>query len=314
MGTQFLGMDLQSPMVLAPLAGVSDGVYRYLCAREGASLTYTEMVSAKGLYYNSPGSAELLEIREREGRVGIQLFGSEPEMMDFAVRKLADRPNVLFDINMGCPVPKVVKNHEGSSLLANPDLAARLVEAAVKASRETSGKPVTVKMRIGFGEFRDYVGFARTLENAGAAAIAVHGRTREQYYSGSADWQAIAEIKKAVHSPVIGNGDVRSIEDARRMMEETGCDLVMVGRGSMGNPWVFSGKEKDPEVLEEHFELLLLEKGQPRANLEMRKFFAWYTKGFPGASGLRQKINTAESAEEIRKLIAELKENINKEL
>ncbi len=314
MGTQFLGLELKSSMVLAPLAGVSDGVYRYLCAREGAGLTYTEMVSAKGLYYRSPGSAELLEIKEREGLVGIQLFGSEPEMMDFAVRKLADRPNVLFDINMGCPVPKVVKNHEGSSLLADPDLAARLVEAAAEASVQTSGKPVTAKMRIGFGEFRDYVGFARRLENAGAAAIAVHGRTREQYYSGSADWNAIAEIKKAVHIPVIGNGDVRSIEDARRMQEETGCDLVMVGRGSMGNPWVFSGKPKDPDILEEHFELLLEEKGQPRANLEMRKFFAWYTKGMRGAAELRQKINTAESADEIRKLIAELKENIDKEL
>ena len=306
MGTEFLGYNLTSNMVLAPLAGVSDGAYRYLCSREGCGLSYTEMVSAKGLYYKSPGTEELLDIKEREGLVGIQLFGHEPEIMDFAVRKLADYPNILFDINMGCPVPKVVKNHEGSSLFADPDLAAAIVEAAVKASDETSKKPITVKMRIGFGECRDYVAFAKKIESAGAAAIAVHGRTREQYYSGSADWQAIAAIKKAVNIPVIGNGDVRSIEDAQRMVEETGCDLVMIGRGSMGNPWVFSGKTKDPAILPEHFELLLEEKGERRGCMEMRKYFAWYTKGMHGAAELRQQINTAETPQKINAIINEL--------
>lgn len=306
MGTEFLGLTLKSSMVLAPLAGVSDGVHRYLCSREGAGLSYTEMVSAKGLYYGSPGTEELLDIKDREGPVGIQLFGHEPEIMDFAIKKLADRPNVLFDINMGCPVPKVVKNHEGSFLFTDPDLAARLVEACVKASEESCGKPVTVKMRIGFGEFRDYVSFARRLESAGAAAIAVHGRTREQYYSGKADWDAIAKIKNAVSIPVIGNGDVKSTADAERMQQYTGCDLVMVGRASMGNPWVFSGKEKDAGILPEHFELLLEEKGTKRACMEMRKYFAWYTKGMRGAAELRQKINTAERPEDINAIIREL--------
>ncbi len=308
--TDFLGLKLKSRLVLAPLAGVSDSVYRYISHREGAALSYTEMISAKGLYYKSPGSAELCEINEKEGPVGLQLFGSEPMMLDFAVRALADNPNALFDINMGCPVPKVVKNHEGSALLSDPDLAARIVEAAVKASSETSKKPVSVKMRIGFGEAKDYVSFAKRLEDAGASAITVHGRTREQYYSGKADWNAIREIKEAVSVPVIGNGDVRSLEDAERMLKETGCDLVMIGRGSMGNPWVFRGDKNDlfdPDIMAEHFELLLALKGEKRACLEMRKYFAWYTKGMKGASELRNRINMAQKPEEIKEMINKAK-------
>jgi len=309
--TEFLGLKLKGRVILAPLAGVSDGVYRYLAYREGAALSYTEMISAKGLYFKSSGTAELYKIEEREGPVGLQLFGSEPEMIDYAVRQLADEPNAFFDINMGCPVPKVVKSHEGSALLADPDLAARIVEAAVKASSETSKKPVTVKMRIGFGESRDFVSFAKRMEEAGASAIAVHGRTREQYYSGKADWDAIAKVKAAVNIPVIGNGDVRSLEDADRMLESTGCDLVMIGRGSMGNPWIFRGKKDelfDPDILGEHFELLLKEKGERRACLEMRKYFAWYTKGMRGAAELRQIINSAEKPEEIFNMINKAKQ------
>ncbi len=309
--TEFLGLKLRSRMILAPLAGVSDGVYRYLCHREGAALTYTEMISAKGLYYKSSGTAELFGIDEKEGPVGLQLFGSEPEMIAYAVKALADNPNAFFDINMGCPVPKVVKNGEGSALLADADLAARLVESAVKASGESSGKPVTVKMRIGFGESKDYVSFAKRLEDAGAAAVTVHGRTREQYYSGRADWDAIAKVKKALSIPVIGNGDVRSIEDADRMMEETGCDLVMVGRASMGDPWLFRGKKSelfDPSLIEEHFDLLLEEKGERRACLEMRKYFAWYTRGMKGAAELRNAVNGASGPDEIRELIVKVKE------
>ena len=307
----FLGLKLKSRLVLAPLAGVSDGVYRYLAHREGAALSYTEMISAKGLYYKSSGTAELFQIEGREGPVGLQLFGSEPEMIDYAVRTLADNPNAFFDLNMGCPVPKVVKSGEGSALLKNPDLAARLVEAAVKASAGSSGKPVTVKMRIGFGDARDYVSFAKKMEEAGASAIAVHGRTREQYYSGKADWNAIREIKEALSIPVIGNGDVRSIEDADRMIEETGCDLVMIGRGSMGNPWVFRGDKRelfDADLMAEHFRLLLEEKGEKRACLEMRKYFAWYTKGRKGAAELRQAVNSALAPEEIERLIIKAKE------
>jgi tRNA-dihydrouridine synthase B len=228
-------------------------------------------------------------------------------MIDYAVRELSDGPCAFFDLNMGCPVPKVVKNGEGSALLADPDLASRLVEAAVKAS----DRPVTVKMRIGFGEAKDYVSFAKRMEDAGASAITVHGRTREQYYSGRADWDAIAKVKKALSIPVIGNGDVRSIEDADRMMEETGCDLVMVGRASMGDPWLFRGKKSelfDPSLIEEHFDLLLEEKGERRACLEMRKYFAWYTRGMKGAAELRNAVNGASGPDEIRELIVKVKE------
>ena len=304
--TELFGLKLKSRMVLAPLAGVSDSAYRYICHREGAALSYTEMISAKGLYYKSSGTAELFRIDEKEGPVGLQLFGSEPEMIAYAVRELADNPCAFFDINMGCPVPKVVKNHEGSALLADPDLAARLVEAAVKASEETSKKPVTVKMRIGFGEAKDYVSFAKKMEEAGAFAIAVHGRTREQYYSGKADWDAIKKVKDAVGVPVIGNGDVRSIEDADSMLSKTGCDLVMIGRGSMGDPWVFRGDKKelfDADIMAEHFDLLLKEKGEKRACLEMRKYYAWYTKGMRGAAELRQTVNSATTPDEIKELI-----------
>ncbi|MBO4819083.1 MAG: tRNA dihydrouridine synthase DusB [Firmicutes bacterium] len=304
--TDFLGLKLKSRVVLAPLAGVSGSSYRYLCHREGAALSYTEMISAKGLYYKSSGTAELFRIGEDEGPVGLQLFGSEPDMIAFAVKELADNPCAFFDINMGCPVPKVVKSCEGSALLAEPDLAARLVEAAVRASEETSKKAVTIKMRIGFGEAVDYVSFAKRMEEAGASAITVHGRTREQYYSGKADWNAIKKVKDAVSVPVIGNGDVRSLEDAERMLADTGCDLVMIGRASMGDPWVFRGDKKDlfdADIIAEHFDLLLKEKGEKRACLEMRKYYAWYTKGMRGAAELRQTINSATTPDEIKELI-----------
>ena len=327
--TDFLGTELSSPLVLAPLAGISDAAFRKLAFGQGAALAYTEMVSAKGLYYKSPGTEDLLVIDEADGPVSIQIFGSEPEMMAFAADKLKDRPNVALDINMGCPVPKVVKNGEGSAMLLDPDNAARCVEAAVKHS---GGKPVTIKMRIGFygkggvlsgrnGAVRDgadpektnydYVGFARKMVSAGASAIAVHARTREQFYSGKADWQAIADIVQAVSVPVIGNGDVASADDARRMMEQTGCDLVMIGRGALGDPWVFA-EWQDPqgskryrsaaeisEMMLRHFELLKQLKGDRTALMEMRKHFGWYTKGVRGAAELRRQVNTAQSADEL---------------
>ena len=318
---EFLGLKLKSPMVLAPLAGISDRAYRRIAHEKGAALACTEMVSAKGLYYKSPGSEELLDIGPEEGPVGIQVFGSEPEMISFAADLLKDRPNTFLDINMGCPVPKVVKNHEGSAMLLDPDNAARCVEAAAKAS---NCKPVTIKMRIGFAGKDglpeaaprcDYVSFAKKMESAGAAAIAVHGRTREQYYSGKANWQAIADIAKAVKVPVIGNGDVCSAEDARRMLSQTGCALVMIGRGALGNPWVFSewadplagkkyrGSEEIAAQMQQHFELLRELKGEYTAVLEMRKHFGWYTKGVRGAAELRRKVNTAGSAVELEEYI-----------
>jgi len=292
---------------MAPMAGVTDSVFRYFVHREGAILSYTELVSAKGLYYKSPGTEELLTIDEREGDVGIQLFGSEPEMIAYAVAKLEDRPNVLIDLNMGCPVPKVFKNGEGSALLKDPDLAARLVEAAKKNTKKT----VTCKMRIGIDDTPyDYVGFAKKLEEAGADAIAVHGRTRAQYYSGTANWQAIKEIKDELKIPVIGNGDVFSLEDAKRMKEETGCDLVMIGRGALGNPWIFSGKkptrEEIKEQILEHMHLLVQFKGEVRGIKEMRRHTSWYLKGIKGAAEFRRKVNYAATAAEIEQLLKEI--------
>ena len=320
----FFGTETASPLVLAPLAGISDSVMRRICRAKGAALSCTEMVSAKGLYYKSPGSEELLFIHPDEGPVGIQIFGSEPEMIAFAADYLKDRPNFYLDINMGCPVPKVVKNGEGSAMLLDPDTAARCVEAAVKAC---NCKPVTVKMRVGFagrdpistsrgGENTyDYVSFAKKMEEAGASAITVHARTREQYYSGRADWQAIADIVRAVKIPVIGNGDVESAEDARRMLQTTGCSMVMIGRGALGNPWVFSewddpksakrfrSSKEIADQMEEHFRMLMGLKGEHTAVLEMRKHFGWYTKGVRGAAELRRKVNTAQSADEITEYI-----------
>ena len=275
-------------------------------------MAYTEMVSAKGLYYNSPGSAELLEIREGEGPVGVQLFGSDPSMIDFAVRLIEPMKNCLIDINMGCPVPKVVKNGEGSALLKKPELAAELVKAAVAAT----DKPVTVKMRIGFGseDNIDPVKFALKMQDAGAAAVAVHGRTREQYYSGNADWSAIKHIKQALDIPVIGNGDVFSAEDGCRMLEETGCDLVMVARGAQGNPWIFrelkalyNGRpvpqrpdvDEIIEAIKEHAGMLLELKDEYRSVREMRKHVAWYTKGIRGAAGLRRDAGSAQTLDEL---------------
>ncbi|MDO5331087.1 MAG: tRNA dihydrouridine synthase DusB [Bacillota bacterium] len=292
---------------MAPMAGVTDSVYRYFVHREGAGLSYTELISAKGLYYKSPGSVELLYIDEREGDVGIQLFGNDPDIIANVVRDLEGRPNVLIDINMGCPVPKVFKNGEGSALLQNPDLAARLVEAAKKNTK----KPVTCKMRIGIDDSPyDYVGFAKRLEEAGADAVAVHGRTRQQYYSGSANWEAIKEIKEELKIPVIGNGDVFSLEDADRMKNETGCDFVMIGRGALGNPWIFSGKKPSTEEIKEqileHVRLVVEYKGERRGIKEMRKHTSWYLKGVKGAAEFRRKVNYAETSAEIESLLKEI--------
>ena len=316
-------------MALAPLAGISDSAFRRLAAEQGAALSCTEMVSAKGLYYRSPGTEELLAIDPSEGPVGIQIFGSEPDMIAFAADKLKNRPNAFLDINMGCPVPKVVKNGEGSAMLLDPDNAARCVEAAVDHG---GGKPVTVKMRIGFygkpgggaseagGAERntyDYVGFAKLMERAGASAVAVHGRTREQYYSGRADWNSIAEIAAALSIPVAGNGDVTSAEDARAMIAQTGCSLVLIGRGALGNPWIFT-EWKDPKAgkkyrtaeeisaeMLKHFELLRRIKGERTAVMEMRKHFGWYTKGVRGAAELRRQVNTAADADQMINYINE---------
>ncbi len=321
------GIELDSPFLLAPLAGVTGSAFRQICGKHGAGLCCSEMVSCKGLYYGGKGSDQLTFISGGEGPAAIQLFGSEPEMFSFAARELKSRPNVIIDINMGCPVPKVVKNGEGSALLKDPELAAQCVRAAAAAA----GKPVTVKMRKGFsappspGEI-GAPAMAEVLAEAGAAAVTVHGRTRDQYYSGKADWDSIKAVCERSPIPVVGNGDVFTAEDAVRMMDYTGCRFVMIARGAMGNPWIFEQAKAllegrpvpaKPDVQEiidtvkEHLMLLIEEKGEYTAVREMRGHAAWYTKGIRGAARLRAELNAADSPDRLIEIISKLKEKNN---
>lgn len=281
-------------------------------------MVYTEMVSGKGLYYKDKNTDNLLKIYEDEMPVAFQVFGSEPDILAYTARELATRENAILDINMGCPVPKIVKNGEGSALLKNVDLIYKLVEVTAKEAK----KPVTIKIRIGFDDNSiNAVEVAKAAESAGASAIAVHGRTREQYYTGKADWSMIAKVKDSVNIPVIGNGDVFSGEDALRMLDETGCDMVMIARGAQGNPWIFrdalalwKGQEKpNPPTISEKLriinkqcEYVLEEKGEYVGVREMRKHIAWYLKGIKGSAHLRAEVNQKKSFQEIRELLKQL--------
>lgn len=316
-------VTLDNPFFLAPLAGITDAPYRRICKEQGAGLVYSEMVSGKGLYYNDKSTERLLTIYEDEKPVAFQIFGSEPDVMGFAAGKLAERGNCILDINMGCPVPKVVKNGEGSALLKDP----KLVEKVVKVAVEHAGKPVTAKIRIGWDAGSiNAVEIAKAVESAGASAIGVHGRTREQFYSGKADWETIRQVKQAVSIPVIGNGDVFSGQDAMNMMKHTGCDFVMIARGTLGNPWIFKealalwqGKDAPPhpelkekiELIIKHFDLLLEEKGEYAAVREMRKHAGWYLKGIHGSAAIRRQLNTVVSADELKEAVSSL-ENVQK--
>ncbi len=311
-------IELDSPFLLAPLAGITDGPFRRICREMGAGLVYSEMVSAKGLWFKDKNTGRLLEILDGEEPVAYQIFGHEPEIMAFAAEKLAGRSNAILDINMGCPVPKVVKNGEGSALMKNPQLVFDIVEAAVKCA----GKPVTVKIRAGWDESSvNAVEVAGAAAAAGAAAVAVHARTREQFYSGRANRAVIAAVKRAVSIPVIGNGDVTEGASALSMMEETGCDFVMVGRGALGNPWIFRelnaaylGEElPPPPSLEEkkammlrHFRDTLSLKGEYAAVREMRKHVGWYLKGQPGAASFRGMVNTITEPAKLEEAIMNL--------
>jgi len=296
-------LTLSGNIFLAPMAGVTDLPFRLLCKERGASLVYTEMISAKAMHYNDKKTLELARTHPDEMPIGVQIFGHEPEIMAEAAAYFSNRPDIaLIDINMGCPAPKIVRNGEGSALMCKPDLVRRIVREVVKASR----KPVTVKMRRGWDEASaNAAEIAAICEEEGAAAVAVHGRTRAQQYSGTVDLDCIRKVKQAVSIPVIGNGDVRSPEDAVRMFDETGCDAVMVGRGALGNPWIFehiqtylrngtynpnvSTREKLRIILR-HYELMEAYKGERMAMLEMRKHVAWYLHGLPGSSKVKTEI------------------------
>ena len=311
-------VELPNPVILAPMAGVSDLPFRLLCREQGAGLVCMEMVSAKAIAYHNRNTERLMEINDREHPVSLQLFGSEPDLMAEIAAQIEDKPFDILDINMGCPVPKIVGNGEGSALMKNPKL---IEEIITKVSRAIQ-KPLTVKFRKGFDDDHvNAVEIAKIAEASGAAAVAVHGRTREQFYSGTADWEIIRQVKEAVSIPVIGNGDVDSPEKAKALLDATGCDGVMIGRAARGNPWLFrrvveyleNGKILDKPSKEEvkammlrHARMQVECKGDYTGIREMRKHISWYTTGLPGSAKLRGRINSVESLAEMKELLQEM--------
>lgn len=308
---KFRDFEVENEVFLAPMAGVTDLPFRLICKELGCGLLYTEMINAKALCYDDKNTKKMLNILDEEHPVAVQIFGSEPEFMGKATQILNDYPNEILDINMGCPAPKVVKNGDGSALMRNPKLAGQVLDQVVKNSK----KPVTLKIRKGWDDNSvNALEIAKIAEDCGICAITIHGRTREQYYSGQADWDIIGEVKSKISIPVIGNGDVTSVEDAIRIKDHTGCDAIMIGRGAQGNPWIFkridhymkTGQLLDPPSKDEkidiaikHMDLAIKEHGEYVAVREMRKHIGWYLKGMKHSARFRDQINHMVTAKEV---------------
>ena len=315
---QIGNVTLENNLILAPMAGVTDLPFRILCKEQGAGLICMEMVSAKGIFYNNKNTEELLRIDEAERPVSLQLFGSDPGIVSEMAKRIEDRPFAVLDLNMGCPAPKIVNNGDGCALMKNPVLAGKIIEKTVRAIQ----KPVTVKIRSGFDEaHKNAVELARVAQESGAAAVIVHGRTREQFYSGKADWDMIRQVKEAVSVPVIGNGDLHAGKDIEEMHRLTGCDGFMVGRGAQGNPWIFRemlhylnfheelpapSAQEIAAMIKRHAKLLIELKGEYTGVREMRKHAAWYTSGCRHSAKLRVRINQVEKMEDLLALFEEL--------
>ena len=311
-------VEMQNPLVLAPMAGVTDLPFRVLCKEQGAGLICMEMVSAKAILYKNKNTEDLMTIHPGEHPVSLQLFGSDPEILAQIAAQIEERPFDILDLNMGCPVPKVVNNGDGSALMKNPRLAGEIIEKTARAIK----KPLTVKIRKGFDDAHvNAVELAHIAQESGAAAVAVHGRTREQYYAGHADWDIIRQVKEAVSIPVIGNGDIRTPEDVAAMAEQTGCDGYMIARGAEGNPWIFrqilhyfeTGEHLSRPDFSEVTEMLLRHakmqidcKGDYTGIREIRKHAAWYTAGYRNSSKLRGRINEVENYEQLEALFREV--------
>ena len=311
-------VTLENNLVLAPMAGVTDLPFRILCKKQGAGLVCTEMVSAKAISYKNKNTEKLMETSAAESPVSLQLFGSEPDILSEIVSLLEPRSFDIIDFNMGCPMPKIVNNGEGSALMKNPKLAGEILSAMVKATN----KPVTVKIRMGFDDDNiNAVEIAKIAESSGVSAVAVHGRTRQQYYSGNADWNIIRRVKEAVTIPVFGNGDITCRRDIENMYRMTGCDGFMIGRAARGNPWIFhqilvwcQGRPDIPkpsfkevaDMILTHAHLHAETKGEHTAMREMRKHAAWYTSGYPNSAKLRAKINEIETYDELKSLLTQV--------